>query len=870
MEDRIRRRSTSGVQRRRRTTKIQKIRLVVILLIVTLFCYSITTTRTWAFLPTTRIRTISSPYHKSTSDQHVSLITSSWSTKSKDATKILFGGSENEQLETTTTTTTTPIESKKKISRISIIRCGNLAGMTNGQSTTTLEENNGDHHVDEEDDVIVLNFDGIENNNEDEDRCLFGNLVSITGETGSGKSLLVSKVADLVTGGKASVSLLQSSTATSDMTPPTATAEMVLSLYDESHISFVTKTLSDMDLDPKIMLQIPSENGYREITLRLKRTISLVSSNKGQQPRIKSNCFINDHLVSLKTLKAIASPLVAVVNAPVAAAALGQSPSRLSMIDNGIPPTVLTWVHQLQVTYRKRKKDRKVLQKEMDSQILPVSMMRDSKNNNNSDYDDKQLDLLRHWIDELDGFERRITDVQNSICSGISMQNDDLEIERLLEDLDGLDWMTAASTVSPDTSSMLYATLLDLHDYLKNLDARIIAATEARDSLASMSVSESARAALERTRQLLLDAGPQREGNMSGTITAKSRVGVATEKAHQMLNHVEDALSECATFLDDDSLGLLATLKATRRTCPLTTEGLLEHITEWNILARKHGISPDQLPHCHDNLRKELDGGVELGSTLLPEAKIAEAKALKELEEGCRVLTGTRKTLCLRISSLISRRLPRLGMENSKFEARLCPIENPTYSRSHLGAEEIDFYLLHDDQIIRDTGTIETKNSNHQIGGKVENVASSGEKARILLAIECEIPGSISALGSNPTESNTGGSILPVTVIYDEIDAHVGGRASIAVAQMLFDQSKSCQVLSITHSPSLAAIANTHICVRKGKSDKHGRLSIKASRVEGIERRKELARMASGDMAVEEAEVFAEALLRDASINTRE
>ena len=870
MEDRIRRRPTSGGPRRRSTTKIQKIRLVVIL-VITLFCYSITTTLTWAFLPTTT-KTISSIYHKSTSHQRVPFITASWSTKSKDATKILFGGSENEQLETTTA----PIESKRKISRISFIRCENLAGMTNGQRTTTLEENNGDHHADEEDDVIVLNFDTrIENNNEDEDGCLFGNLVSITGETGSGKSLLVSKVADLVTGGKASISLLQSSTVTSEMTPPTATAEMVLSLYDESHISFVTKTLSEMDLDPNIMLKIPSEIGYKEmlgmdpmITLRLKRTISLVSSNKaGQQPRIKSNCFINDHLVSLKTLKAIASPLVAVVNAPVAAAALGQSSSRLSMIDGGIPPTVSTWVQQLQVTYRKRKREREVLQKEMDSQILPVSMMRDNNDNNNSDYDDKQLDLLRHWIDELDGFERRITDVQNSICSGISMQNDDSEMERLLEDLDGLGWMAADASFS----SRLYATFLDLHDYLKNLDARIIAATEARDSLASMSVSESARAALERTRQLLLDAGPQREDNISSTATAKSRVSIAAEKAHQMLNHVEDALSECATFLDDDSLGLLATLRATRRACPNTTEGLLEYITEWNILARKHGISPDQLPHCHDNLRKELDGGVELGSTLLPEAKIAEAKALKELEEGCRVLTETRRTLCQRISTLISRRLPRLGMENSKFEARLCPIENPTYSRSHLGAEEIDFYLLHDDQIIRDTtGSIEIRNSNNQIGGKVENVASSGEKARILLAIECEIPGSISAIGSNPTENNTGSSVLPVTVIYDEIDAHVGGRASIAVAQMLFDQSKSCQVLSITHSPSLAAIANTHICVRKGKSDKHGRLFIKASRVEGIERRKELARMASGDMAVEEAEVFAEALLRDASINTRE
>ena len=318
----------------------------------------------------------------------------------------------------------------------------------------------------------------------------------------------------------------------------------------------------------------------------------------------------------------------------------------------------------------------------------------------------------------------------------------------------------------------------------------------------------------------------------------------------------------------------MATLRASRSACSITTEDLLEYITEWNTLARKHGVSPYQLPLCHDTLKKELDGGIEAGR-LLPKSKIAETMALKELEEGCRVLTEARSTLCQRVSASISRRLPRLGMENSKFEARLCPIEKPSYSKSRLGADEVDFYLLHDNQIVRNTSSMERRNdSKHQqIGGKVENVASSGEKARILLAIECEIPGSISAIGGGTSaERSIGGEadrssyVPPVTLVYDEIVAHVGGCASISVAQMLFDQSNACQVFSITHSPSLAAIADTHICVHRGKSDKNGRLfDIVATRVKGVERRKELARMDSGDMVVDEAEAFAEALLRDAS-----
>jgi len=417
--------------------------------------------------------------------------------------------------------------------------------------------------------------------------------------------------------------------------------------------------------------------------------------------------------------------------------------------------------------------------------------------------------------------------------------------------------------------------LLDLHDCLKSLDTRIIAATEARESLASVSSPDSARTA----RQLLLDAaapvashGRNKNNNNSDAPAGKSGIGVASEKAHELLNLVEDALLECSNHLDDDHKGLVATLRSSRGSCPTGTEELLEYVTEWNTLARKHGVSPYQLPLCHDTLRKELDGGVEAGR-LLPEARLAEQEALGQLEEACSVLTDARRNLCVRISAAVSRRLPRLGMENSKFEARLSAIQSPSYSKSHLGADEVDFYLLHDDPTIRNSdGAADSKNqaNNPRVGGKIESVASSGEKARLLLAIECEIPGSISAVGSEhfvETKADLSLNVSPVAVIYDEIDAHVGGRASISVAQMLFVQSQACQVLSITHSPSLAAIADTHVCVHRGKSDRNNGRSfdVVANRVDGAERRKELARMASGDMVVDEAEIFAEALLRDAS-----
>jgi DNA repair ATPase RecN len=812
------------------------------------------------------------------------------------------------------------IEEGKK-SRISSIRCENFAGMTNGKHGESSEDDN----------IIVLNFDDTtltpsmtteeclkQQGDENGIGAFEGNLVCVTGETGSGKSLLVSKIADLLTGGKASATLLQSARNTTSAkktdndgyvedseTTSAASTEMVLSLHDEAHISFVSTSLRRMGLDPNTVLQRPDGDGSTnrqrgsKVRLILKRVISMTppsmnndnkaidDTGKSKRQRIKSTCFINGHSVPLKVLKAIASPLIAVVNAPVAATALGRPASRLSMIDSGISPSVLAWVDQLQTKYRECKQYRESLERDLENQVLPASMVRrgivsgeendalSSPSENN-----QQLDLLRHWVDELDGFERRISDLQDSLYSGSESSTNqigDEELEFLLSKLNALDWTPDYSDgvqIDETYSSSLYETLLDLHDYLRSMDARIIAATEARDSLASLSVSDSARAALDRTRQLLLDAAAphQRKDEEVGSARGnkKSRVDVATEKAHENLNLVEDALMECSNFLDDDDKGLMATLRACRNSYSSGTEELLEYITEWNVLSRKHGVSPYQLTSCHAALKKELDGGIEAGR-LLPGAKAAEKEALAELKEGSEVLTKARSELCQRISDSVSRRLPRLGMENSKFEARLCPIGSPSYSKSHLGADEVDFYLLHEDPTASANGSNETEEDfqDQLIGGKIESVASSGEKARVLLAIECEIPGSISATSQ---ENWTGGEkdqsahLSPVAVIYDEIDAHVGGRASISVAQMLFDQSKACQVLSITHSPSLAAIADTHICVHRGKSDSNGRMfDVVAGRVDGVERRKELARMASGDTVVNEAEVFAEALLRDAS-----
>ena len=126
----------------------------------------------------------------------------------------------------------------------------------------------------------------------------------------------------------------------------------------------------------------------------------------------------------------------------------------------------------------------------------------------------------------------------------------------------------------------------------------------------------------------------------------------------------------------------------------------------------------------------------------------------------------------------------------------------------------------------------------------------------------------------------------PASVMYDEIDAHVGGRAAVALAKLLSDQTRLVssngerkssrgQVVSITHSPAVAAIADRHIVVQTkshrndvplDESESGAARSVSVSLIDGQLRRKEVARMAAGDLATEEAEAFADALIREGKV----
>jgi len=120
----------------------------------------------------------------------------------------------------------------------------------------------------------------------------------------------------------------------------------------------------------------------------------------------------------------------------------------------------------------------------------------------------------------------------------------------------------------------------------------------------------------------------------------------------------------------------------------------------------------------------------------------------------------------------------------------------------------------------------------------LEEIASGGEMSRVMLALKVTVEEEASGVKKGKK------SLLPRTLVFDEIDIGIGGRAAEAVGQKLKTLSAGQQVLCITHLPQIAAFADQHFLI--AKTEKAGRTQTEVRRMEEAERVEEIARMLSG------------------------
>jgi DNA repair protein RecN (Recombination protein N) len=135
----------------------------------------------------------------------------------------------------------------------------------------------------------------------------------------------------------------------------------------------------------------------------------------------------------------------------------------------------------------------------------------------------------------------------------------------------------------------------------------------------------------------------------------------------------------------------------------------------------------------------------------------------------------------------------------------------------------------------------------------LDEIASGGEMSRVLLALKVSVEEGASRGRAKKTQ-------VPRTLVFDEIDIGIGGRAAEAVGQKLKALSRVQQVLCITHLPQIAAFADQHLLIEKQEKQKRTQTSIRLLTPQ--ERAEEIARMISGATVTETSLRHAEQMLK--------
>jgi DNA repair protein RecN (Recombination protein N) len=127
--------------------------------------------------------------------------------------------------------------------------------------------------------------------------------------------------------------------------------------------------------------------------------------------------------------------------------------------------------------------------------------------------------------------------------------------------------------------------------------------------------------------------------------------------------------------------------------------------------------------------------------------------------------------------------------------------------------------------------------------GPMGRIASGGELSRFMLALKVVL---------------SAGSAVP-TLVFDEVDAGLGGATAAAVGERLARVAERVQVLVVTHSPQVAARGTAHL--RVAKTSGRGRAETRVDALDSQARREEIARMLAGETVTEAARAAADALL---------
>ena len=252
-------------------------------------------------------------------------------------------------------------------------------------------------------------------------------------------------------------------------------------------------------------------------------------------------------------------------------------------------------------------------------------------------------------------------------------------------------------------------------------------------------------------------------------------------------------------------------------------ERIEERLDIIHRLRRKYGATCEDILAYLDRAKAELDE-IEFADEKMEQLRKKEKAALREAKDAAMALRESRKQAAAGLAERVLKELADLDMKKVQFSCEFTETE-----LSPLGADAVAFYM--------------SANLGEALK-PLNKVASGGELARIMLALK-------NVLAERDH--------VP-TLIFDEVDTGVSGRAAQHVAEKLKSVSKSKQVLCVTHLPQLAALADTHLLIAKAEHD--GRTFTTVTPLDFEGRKRELARIIGGATITETTLQSAAEMLR--------
>jgi len=286
------------------------------------------------------------------------------------------------------------------------------------------------------------------------------------------------------------------------------------------------------------------------------------------------------------------------------------------------------------------------------------------------------------------------------------------------------------------------------------------------------------------------------EGGTAQSLARAESLAAAVSGADQQLDALAERLA--GLRIEADDLGAeLRNYAAALEAEPGRLDQVEERLELYGRLERKHGGSVAAVLDHAERSRAER-ARLEGTEQAIERAAAALADARAERERLAARVTKVRAAAAPRLAARVREELAALAMEDAAFEVRL----EPRAEIGPAGAERVEFLLA----------------ANHGVApAPVRESASGGELSRVMLALM--------------TVAGAGASR---TLVFDEVDAGVGGQTARAVGERLRALADGRQVLCITHLPQIAALAETHFRIEKSAGGDVAVAGVEALDGEGV------------------------------------